>query len=382
MLLDELFLYGWPNPQDVIAYLVGAGVLDGSTSGWPTTTSASPPGEADGDHFRHSHTCRGHQSRNCLVSPLEPAHRRASWRITVSEQPPAARKPLGVLRVPTEYSHLQRASVRVVSHELGRADPLSLRHAQVIHHDAEAGKREANALGRGHPRRRAECEPHERRRAETHRQSSEDLSIGPRPGQWLRLPPGPRARTRRARRPDEFRPYHGHTPLLRRAAVRGNPSRRRRELRPETTPSYDVLKDGSDRDDDDNCEQEVAGQEPSAPDDDVYGHDERECEREHEDEAPQVRRLTQDGVQRRADGVVDLGCRLGDDCCQTGDHRCHRDERDVARPPVPRRPSGGHQQCDLPRRSADASRTVRSAEHRGDHMTLSRNEAPSRPPTT
>jgi hypothetical protein len=106
---------------------------------------------------------------------LETAHRCTSWWITVGEQPPTARKPLGVLRVSPEHSHLQWASGRVVSDELGRADPLSLRHAQVVHDESEADKREANPLCRGHPRRGPEHEPHKRSRTETHRQSSEDL---------------------------------------------------------------------------------------------------------------------------------------------------------------------------------------------------------------
>jgi hypothetical protein len=112
----------------------------------------------------------------------------------------------------------------------------------------------------------------------------------------------------------------------------------------------DAVEEDSGGHDDDNCEQEVAGQNPSAPDDDVYGHGEREREHEHEDEAPEVRCPPEDGVQRLADGVVDVRRRLGDDRRQTGDHRCHRDKRDVARPPVPRRPRNGHQQRDRPRK--------------------------------
>ena len=143
------------------------------------TTRASFSGlEADGDHLGHADArLRGHQRRDCLVLDLlEPSHRCAPRWVTVGEQSPATGQPLGVLRVPAEHAHLQRAPLRVVPHELGRSDPLSLRDAQVVdgRHRATASAVRTSSIG-GTPAADPKREPDKRTGGKADRQGSEDL---------------------------------------------------------------------------------------------------------------------------------------------------------------------------------------------------------------
>ena len=105
---------------------------------------------------------RGHQCRHGFVLDLvQSSDGCASRWIAVSEEAPAARQSLGVLCVPAEHPHLQRAPVHVVADKQRRADSLPLRNAQVLHLDAQRSERVAHALDARHACCRSEREPND-----------------------------------------------------------------------------------------------------------------------------------------------------------------------------------------------------------------------------
>ena len=77
-----------------------------------TTQRVAVRAESGGDDLGHPDSgLRGHQRRERLVLDLlEPADGDAPRRVAVGERPPAAGEPLGVLCVPAEHPHLQRAA--------------------------------------------------------------------------------------------------------------------------------------------------------------------------------------------------------------------------------------------------------------------------------
>ena len=104
----------------------------GSTSGWRVDHERVVLGaKHHGDDLGDPNTgLRSHQRRHGFVLDLlQSPDRCASRWVTVGEKAPATSQPLGVLRVPAEHPHLQRAPVRVVADKQRRADSLPLRDA-------------------------------------------------------------------------------------------------------------------------------------------------------------------------------------------------------------------------------------------------------------
>ena len=133
--------------------------------------------ESDGDHLGNANAglCRHQRCERFVLDLLESTDGCAARRITVGEEPPAARQPLRVLSVSTEHADLDRAPIRRVSEVLGRAHPLPLGDSQTVHRDAERGQRGANSFRRWHSRRRAERESHERARGQAECNRSQHL---------------------------------------------------------------------------------------------------------------------------------------------------------------------------------------------------------------
>jgi hypothetical protein len=110
----------------------------------------------------------------------------------------------------------------------------------------------------------------------------------------------------------------------------------------------DASEDAAHRYDDDHGEQQVASQDPPAPEEDVRDDHERERKRTQEDGTPEVRRPPQDGLECLGDLLIEIGRRASDDRCQAGEDRGSCDEYCVDRAPVPPPRLGRRQQGEVP----------------------------------
>ena len=156
----------------------GSRSSSGSTSGWRVTTSASSF-RAERGASRPRAPGRRPARPSSVTTPScstcsSRADRRASRRIAVGQEAPAASQALRVLRVATEHADLQLASPGVVADVVARTRRAAASHGEkVAHLDAERGHRRAHVLGRRHAGSRAERKPHDRAGPEAERQRAE-----------------------------------------------------------------------------------------------------------------------------------------------------------------------------------------------------------------
>jgi hypothetical protein len=126
--------------QELITHLIGGRELERVNLRLARDQQCVPFwSETDGDDLRDPDAgLRRHQCRQRLMLDLlEPPEGRASRRVAIGEEPPAASRALGVLSVAPQHAHLQRSSVPLAPEELRSADPLSLGGAKIINLDAE-----------------------------------------------------------------------------------------------------------------------------------------------------------------------------------------------------------------------------------------------------
>ena len=210
-------------------------------SGWRVTTSASFSGPSP------TVTTSGTRTPACaaisvatrfVLDLLESTHGRAARRITVREEPPAARQPLRVLSVSTEHADLDRAPVR------GRLRRTQPSRSAAVRRSSDRPRRRRARRARRAPAPSVARRPQSRARVAPAR---------PRPGRARRRPePETAGRCRASRHRDLLRRRARKTaparaeqapglpprrsPPRRQGGTRGSPNWRTHAPRPETTP--------------------------------------------------------------------------------------------------------------------------------------------------
>ena len=281
---------------------------------------------------------RRNKDRQRLVFDLlQPPDRRTARWVSICEEPPPTSQPLGVLCVAPEDTHLQRASVRVMADELGRADALTWGEAQVADLDSKRRQSGRHAFHGRHPRRGSERHPHQC--PDRNAQAQPPERTGWRDGLECDGADGGRRhepRGEHSSRAHELRAGHGNhgdhesEPQLGEAPPGPQVGLDRQPVCFDHTTEH-----ARHHDQNAQCDDQVPSQVPATATQGVRHDRQREENRGKERRMPERRGPAQHRDKRSGNALVLVRCRLRDHGREHRDQCRRRKEHDVDRPAVP-----------------------------------------------